>query len=163
MRILDPGLRGLLRSLDSESEALIPGRPPLPDEKAGITFNTAHRLSTVRRADQILVVEAGKIVERGTHETLYSLGGRYWDLYTRQHGVESNLFLAPGEGDKVEENGAPGAERKAKPPPSPKRCACFGAKLIRDLIAEIAGEDSQFPRPLLYGLKKFLLFPWPTL
>ena len=63
------------------------------------TFVIAHRLSTIRRADQILVVEAGEIVERGTHETLFELGGRYYDLYTRQHGIEQNLFLAPGEGD----------------------------------------------------------------
>jgi ABC-type multidrug transport system fused ATPase/permease subunit len=68
------------------------------------TFVIAHRLSTIRRADQILVVEQGNIVERGTHETLYALGGRYYDLYTRQHGLETNLFLAPGEGDKVEED-----------------------------------------------------------
>ena len=34
--------------------------------------------------------------ERGTHESLYALGGRYFDLYTRQHGFETNLFLAPG-------------------------------------------------------------------
>jgi subfamily B ATP-binding cassette protein MsbA len=56
-------------------------------------------LSTIRRADQILVVEQGRIVERGTHEELYALRGRYYELYTKQHGVESNLFLAPGEGD----------------------------------------------------------------
>jgi subfamily B ATP-binding cassette protein MsbA len=49
------------------------------------------------------VIEGGLIVERGTHESLYRLGGRYYDLYTRQHGLETNLFLAPGEGDKVEE------------------------------------------------------------
>jgi subfamily B ATP-binding cassette protein MsbA len=97
-------------SLDSESEALIQeGLKYLM--KGRTTFVIAHRLSTIRRADQILVVEAGKIVERGTHESLYALGGRYWDLYTRQHGVESNMFLAPGEGDKVEEDGA-GRERK---------------------------------------------------
>ena len=87
-------------SLDSESEALI---------QAGLnflmqgrtTFVIAHRLSTIRRADQILVVEQGHIVERGTHQTLYNLNGRYRDLYDRQHGLETNLFLAPGEGDII--------------------------------------------------------------
>jgi ABC-type multidrug transport system ATPase subunit len=63
------------------------------------TFVIAHRLSTIRRADQILVVEQGRIVERGTHEELYGMRGRYYELYTKQHGLESNLFLAPGEGD----------------------------------------------------------------
>ena len=66
------------------------------------TFVIAHRLSTIRRADQILVIEDGHILERGTHETLYQLQGRYYDLYTRQHGLETNLFLAPGEGGKEE-------------------------------------------------------------
>jgi subfamily B ATP-binding cassette protein MsbA len=99
-------------SLDSESEALIQeGLKYLM--KGRTTFVIAHRLSTIRRADQILVVEAGKIVERGTHEELYALNGRYWDLYTRQHGLEANLFLAPGEGDTVEENGATREAREA--------------------------------------------------
>jgi ABC-type multidrug transport system fused ATPase/permease subunit len=89
-------------SLDSESEAMIQGG--LNHLMEGrTTFVIAHRLSTIRRADQILVIEGGLIVERGTHESLYALGGRYYDLYTRQHGLETNLFLAPGEGDKVEE------------------------------------------------------------
>jgi subfamily B ATP-binding cassette protein MsbA len=43
-------------------------------------------------------------VERGDHDSLYALGGRYFDLYTRQHGIERNLFLAPGEGDVAEES-----------------------------------------------------------
>jgi ABC-type multidrug transport system fused ATPase/permease subunit len=99
-------------SLDSESESLIQeGLKYLM--KGRTTFVIAHRLSTIRRADQILVVEAGRIVERGTHEQLYKLGGRYWDLYTRQHGLEANLFLAPGEGDTVEENGAKGEAKEA--------------------------------------------------
>jgi subfamily B ATP-binding cassette protein MsbA len=89
-------------SLDSESEAMIQnGLSYLMQGRT--TFVIAHRLSTIRRADQILVVEQGNIVERGTHESLYALGGRYYDLYTRQHGLETNLFLAPGEGDKIEE------------------------------------------------------------
>lgn len=90
-------------SLDSESEALIQeGLNHLMQGRT--TFVIAHRLSTIRRADQILVVQDGRIVERGTHESLYALGRRYWDLYTRQHGVETNLFLAPGEGDVVPVN-----------------------------------------------------------
>ncbi len=87
-------------SLDSESEAMIQaGLSQLMQGRT--TFVIAHRLSTIRRADQILVVEEGRIVERGNHTELYALGGRYYDLYTRQHGLEANLFLAPGEGDVV--------------------------------------------------------------
>jgi subfamily B ATP-binding cassette protein MsbA len=89
-------------SLDSESEALIQeGLRYLM--RGRTTFVIAHRLSTVRRADQILVIEAGRIVERGTHESLYAAGGRYFELYTKQHGVETNLFLAPGESSVAEE------------------------------------------------------------
>jgi subfamily B ATP-binding cassette protein MsbA len=87
-------------SLDSESEAMIQGGLNHL-MKGRTTFVIAHRLSTIRKADQILVVEQGNIVERGTHDELYKLGGRYYDLYTRQHGLETNLFLAPGEGDLV--------------------------------------------------------------
>jgi subfamily B ATP-binding cassette protein MsbA len=87
-------------SLDSESEAMIQGGLNHL-MKGRTTFVIAHRLSTIRKADQILVVEQGNIVERGTHESLYALGGRYYDLYTRQHGLETNLFLAPGEGDAI--------------------------------------------------------------
>jgi ABC-type multidrug transport system fused ATPase/permease subunit len=91
-------------SLDSESEAFIQeGLRYLM--RGRTTFVIAHRLSTVRRSDQILVLEAGRIVERGTHASLYAKGGRYYDLYTKQHGVESNLFLAPGEGDTESKDG----------------------------------------------------------
>jgi subfamily B ATP-binding cassette protein MsbA len=92
-------------SLDSESEAAIQrGLAYLMQGRT--TFVIAHRLSTIRRADQILVVEAGRIVERGRHADLLALRGRYWELYTRQHDVETNLFLAPGEGDSVPEEEA---------------------------------------------------------
>jgi ABC-type multidrug transport system fused ATPase/permease subunit len=84
-------------SLDSESEAFI--QEGLSFLMRGrTTFVIAHRLSTIRRAHQILVVEAGGIVERGTHAELYARRGRYREMYDRQHGVETNLFLAPGEG-----------------------------------------------------------------
>jgi len=87
-------------SLDSESEQMIQqGLSYLMQGRT--TFVIAHRLSTIRRADQIMVMEQGRILERGTHAQLYAARGRYYDLYTRQHGVEENLFLAPGEGDAV--------------------------------------------------------------
>jgi subfamily B ATP-binding cassette protein MsbA len=92
-------------SLDTESEALIQeGLSWLM--KGRTTFVIAHRLSTIRRADQILVVEKGRIVERGTHGELYEARGRYREMYDRQHGVVTNLFLAPGEGGKEEETAA---------------------------------------------------------
>jgi subfamily B ATP-binding cassette protein MsbA len=102
-------------SLDSESEQMIQeGLAYLM--RGRTTFVIAHRLSTIRRADQILVVEAGRIVERGTHDELLAATGRYFELYTKQHGLEQNLFLAPGEGDVVPEpatNGGPAAKAGA--------------------------------------------------
>jgi subfamily B ATP-binding cassette protein MsbA len=86
-------------SLDSESEALIQeGLSHLMRGRTTVVI--AHRLSTIRRADQILVVEGGRIVESGDHETLFARRGRYFEMYTKQHGLEANLFLAPGEGGK---------------------------------------------------------------
>jgi ABC-type multidrug transport system fused ATPase/permease subunit len=90
-------------SLDSESEALIQeGLRYLM--RGRTTFVIAHRLSTIRRAEQILVVQDGRILERGTHESLYASQGRYFELYNKQHAVETNLFLAPGEGDQKDED-----------------------------------------------------------
>jgi ABC-type multidrug transport system fused ATPase/permease subunit len=106
-------------SLDSESEALI--QEGLAHLLRGrTTFVIAHRLSTIRRADQILVVEQGEIVERGTHGELLARAGRYYEMYTKQHGVESNLFLAPGEGDKPPGEGKPaeGVEAASAAAPS---------------------------------------------
>jgi subfamily B ATP-binding cassette protein MsbA len=83
-------------SLDSESEALI--RDGLRRLRAGrTTFVIAHRLSTIESADQILVVEHGEIVERGTHIELMALNGRYRQLHDRQHGMEQDQFINPGE------------------------------------------------------------------
>jgi len=82
--------------LDSESEALIQeGLQRLRQSRT--TFVIAHRLSTIRSADQILVVEKGRIAERGTHAELLKLGGRYRELYERQHSFERNRFVNPGE------------------------------------------------------------------
>jgi ABC-type multidrug transport system fused ATPase/permease subunit len=83
-------------SLDSESEAMI--RDGLKRLRSGrTTFVIAHRLSTIESADQILVLEAGRIVEGGTHEELMRLNGRYRELHDRQYGVEHDVFINPGE------------------------------------------------------------------
>ncbi|MFN8094635.1 MAG: ATP-binding cassette domain-containing protein, partial [Vicinamibacteria bacterium] len=102
-------------SLDSESEALIQqGLAWLM--RGRTTFVIAHRLSTIRRADQILVLEHGRIVERGTHAELHAARGRYREMYDRQHGLEEDLFLAPGEGAAPEEetDAAPAAAGAAQ-------------------------------------------------
>ncbi len=83
-------------SLDSESEAMI--RDGLRSLRRGrTTFVIAHRLSTIESADQILVLEAGAIVERGTHSELMKLGRRYKELHDRQYGVEKDVYINPGE------------------------------------------------------------------
>lgn len=83
-------------SLDSESEGLI--RDGLKTLRTGrTTFVIAHRLSTIESADQILVIEAGEIVERGTHADLLAAHGRYRQLYESQYGVEHDRFINPGE------------------------------------------------------------------
>ena len=69
--------------LDSQSEAAV--QAALAEALTGRTaLVIAHRLSTIRAADVILVVEAGQIVERGTHDELLAAGGRYSELYTTQ-------------------------------------------------------------------------------
>jgi subfamily B ATP-binding cassette protein MsbA len=83
-------------SLDSESEQLIQeGFNAL--KKGRTTFVIAHRLSTIRDADQILVIEDGAILERGRHDELIALDGRYRSLYETQYRIEANQFINPGE------------------------------------------------------------------
>ena len=128
-------------SLDSESEQMIQqGLSYLMQGRT--TFVIAHRLSTIRRADQIMVMEQGQIVERGTHAQLYAARGRYYDLYTRQHGVEENLFLAPGEGDAVAVNGN-GAERQERRCEGRRRAARAAR---RDALAPMTTAPAVLPR-----------------
>ena len=83
-------------SLDSESESLI--QEGLARLRAGrTTFVIAHRLSTIASADTILVLEAGEIAERGTHEELLELEGRYRALYERQYRQALDRYVNPGE------------------------------------------------------------------
>lgn len=110
-------------SLDSESEAMIQeGLSYLM--RGRTTFVIAHRLSTIRRADQILVIDEGRIVERGRHDELLAQEGLYHELYMRQHGLEQNLFLAPGEGD---------SDEVAEPDEDPDRSGLLEAlRLLRE-------------------------------
>jgi len=92
-------------SLDSESEAMIQdGLNALM--KGRTTFVIAHRLSTVRNADQILVLDDGRIIERGTHDELMARRGRYRALYEKQYGVAINRLV--NEGEELEDVGVAG-------------------------------------------------------
>ena len=83
-------------SLDSESESMI--QDGLRALREGRTsFVIAHRLSTIQSADQILVLEEGAIVERGTHDELLAVDGRYRQLHDKQYRIERNRFINPGE------------------------------------------------------------------
>jgi subfamily B ATP-binding cassette protein MsbA len=73
-------------NLDTESESFI--QRSLQDlMRNRTTFVIAHRLSTIQKADQILVIEEGKIVERGKHDELIAKKGRYFDLFTYQSRI----------------------------------------------------------------------------
>jgi ATP-binding cassette subfamily B protein len=75
--------------LDSESEVAV--QRALSEALRGRTsLVIAHRLSTVREADQILVIEAGQVVERGTHEDLLEAGGLYAELYLTQFAAQEH-------------------------------------------------------------------------
>jgi ATP-binding cassette, subfamily B, bacterial len=88
-------------SVDTLTEALIQrGMEALM--KGRTSFVVAHRLSTIRRADRIIVIEDGKITEQGTHTELLRLRGHYYRLYTQQFRHE--LEVQYGVMEKVEEN-----------------------------------------------------------
>ncbi|WP_036720722.1 ABC transporter ATP-binding protein [Paenibacillus harenae] len=76
-------------SIDSETEGLIQQALRVVSE-GRTTLIIAHRLSTIREADQILVLHRGEIVERGNHETLMALGGRYFKMYQLQKGEKAS-------------------------------------------------------------------------
>jgi subfamily B ATP-binding cassette protein MsbA len=89
-------------SLDSESESMIQdGLRTL--RKGRTTFVIAHRLSTIVSSDQILVLEGGEVVERGTHRELLARRGRYTQLYEKQYQIEIDRFINPGEDFTPEE------------------------------------------------------------
>ena len=93
-------------SIDSRTEAVI--LDALDRLMAGrTTFMIAHRLSTVRKADQILVVDRGRIVERGTHEELLARGGLYRQLHEMQAGRREDAGEGDADAEAMEVGAAP--------------------------------------------------------
>ena len=79
-------------SLDSASEHMVQ-QALVHLMKDRTTFVIAHRLSTIRHADTIVVLDGGRIVERGSHETLLSRGGAYRRLYELQFRAQESAAL----------------------------------------------------------------------
>ncbi|GIO29890.1 MULTISPECIES: ABC transporter ATP-binding protein [Paenibacillus] len=79
-------------NIDTETESLIQSALEVL-KKGRTTFIIAHRLSTIRSADLILVLHRGEIVERGTHDELMQLGGRYYQMYQLQQGASGSGSL----------------------------------------------------------------------
>ena len=77
-------------ALDAESEAIIQANLAAISQGRTVVI-IAHRLSAVRACDEIIALEAGRIVERGSHEALLALGGRYADLHHRQSGINMGV------------------------------------------------------------------------
>ena len=103
--------------LDSESEAAI--QRALKTALAGRTsLVIAHRLSTVRAADQILVVDGGQIAERGTHDELLAAGGVYAGLYRTQFASQAAL---------PREAGVRAHRRSSRPEPGSRRAVPRGS------------------------------------
>lgn len=80
-------------NIDTETESLIQSALEVL-KKGRTTFIIAHRLSTIRSADHILVLHRGEIVERGTHDELMLLGGRYYQMYQLQQGASGGAVEA---------------------------------------------------------------------
>jgi len=101
-------------SVDSETEALIQAAMDKLVENR-TTFVIAHRLSTVQRANQIIVLDQGKVVERGTHMELLERGGLYAHLYA----VQFKLVESPGAEDLMRRLQGPRREREPTLPEWP--------------------------------------------
>jgi ABC-type multidrug transport system fused ATPase/permease subunit len=80
-------------ALDAESEQLVQ-RAINNLIRDRTTIVIAHRLSTVRRADAIVVMDAGQIIEQGTHAELLARGGRYQRLYEMQFADEEEALVS---------------------------------------------------------------------
>ena len=101
-----------MSSVDTETEQLIQ-RALARLMRGRTSFVIAHRLSTVRMADQILVLERGRIVARGTHEELLRTSGLYVEIYRRQlRPQEVARVLAQQRAPEAPDVESPGAARR---------------------------------------------------
>lgn len=82
-------------NIDTETEAIIQDALEVV-KKGRTTFIIAHRLSTIKNADLILVLDRGEIVERGDHDTLMQLGGKYYQMYQLQLGEQELTAVEAG-------------------------------------------------------------------
>ena len=99
-------------SVDANTEDLI--RRAMEDVMKGrTTLIIAHRLSTVHRADEILVMDSGEIIERGTHQELLDMGGKYREIYELQLRPQEDVMRDIDVGNEFQRDGQPAREKEA--------------------------------------------------
>ncbi|MYC06813.1 MAG: ABC transporter ATP-binding protein [Chloroflexi bacterium] len=113
--LLDPPILVLddsTSSVDANTEDLI--RQAMEEVMKGrTTLIIAHRLSTVHRADEIIVMDKGEIVERGTHQDLLALGGRYHEIYELQLRPQEDVMRDIDVGDEFSSTGQAASAKEA--------------------------------------------------
>ena len=113
--LLDPPILVLddsTSSVDANTEDLI--RRAMEEVMKGrTTIIIAHRLSTVHRADEIIVMDRGEIVERGTHQELLALGGKYREIYELQLRPQEDVMRDIDVGDEFSSTGQPASAKEA--------------------------------------------------
>ena len=113
--LLDPPILVLddsTSSVDANTEDLI--RRAMEEVMKGrTTIIIAHRLSTVHRADEIIVMDRGEIAERGTHQELLALGGKYREIYELQLRPQEDVMRDIDVGDEFSSTGQPASAKEA--------------------------------------------------
>ncbi|MYE54337.1 MAG: ATP-binding cassette domain-containing protein, partial [Chloroflexi bacterium] len=113
--LLDPPILVLddsTSSVDANTEDLI--RQAMEEVMKGrTTLIIAHRLSTVHRADEILVMDKGEIVERGTHQELLAMGGKYREIYELQLRPQEDVMRDIDVGDEFSSAGQAASAKEA--------------------------------------------------
>lgn len=137
-------------ALDSRSERLIQGA--LREASKGrTTINIAHRLSTVRHADNIIVMRSGKMVEQGTHEDLLAADGTYASMVRLQNVRQHNPTKVLGAGD-ISEDDIPSADGRMSDETVGKEKSVPGEKYVpaeSEKIAVEMDDDADKNKPIL--------------